>query len=161
MPNFKILKSIVKLSWDLNSIKNFSSCSSLEIWKFSFFCFKISVRIMIFWQNENTSKWKLSRELRNINLTLRRPNFIGAHVPVAPDLAQMVRVGSDHSKKLTSVFYGAKNEKLTFKTIYIHIKFYKINFFFLIFFCVIFYLWCVTSRNDESLSFRFHNRLLI
>ena len=94
-------------------------------------------------------------------LTLKRPSFIRAHVPVAPDLAKMVRVGSDHSKKLTSVFYGAKNEKLTFKTIYIHIKFYKINFFFLIFFCVIFYLWCVTSRNDESLSFRFHNRLLI
>ena len=38
-------------------------------------------------------------------LTLRRPNF----------LAKKVKVGSDHS---TSVFYGAKNEKFSFKTIY-------------------------------------------
>ena len=51
-------------------------------------------------------------------LTLRRPNFIGAHVPVAPDLAKTVKVGSDHSKNLTSVFYGAKNKKLSFKTIF-------------------------------------------
>ena len=33
-------------------------------------------------------------------------------MPVAPDLAKTVKVGSDHSKNLTSVFYGAKNEKL-------------------------------------------------
>ena len=66
-------------------------------------------------------------------LTLRRPNFIGAHVPVAPDLAKTVKVGSDHSKNLTSVFYGAKHEKLTLKTLYIYIKLYKINFFLLIF----------------------------
>ena len=59
-------------------------------------------------------------------LTLRRPNFIGAHVPVAPDLAKTVKMGSDHSKNLTSVFYGAKNEKLSVKTIYIYEKFYKI-----------------------------------
>ena len=48
-------------------------------------------------------------------LTLRRPNFIGAHVLVAPDLAKTVKMGSDHSKNLTSVFYGAKNEKIEFQ----------------------------------------------
>ena len=63
------------------------------------------------------------------DLTLRRPKFIEVHVPVAPDLAKTVKVGSDHSKNLTSVFYGAKNEKLSFKTVYIYVKFYKINFF--------------------------------
>ena len=50
-------------------------------------------------------------------------------MPVAPDLAKTVNMGSDHSKNLTSVFYGAKNEKLSFKTIYIYEKFYKIDFF--------------------------------
>ena len=44
------------------------------------------------------------------NLTLRRPNFIGVHVPVAPDLAKTLKVGSDHSENLTSVFDGAKND---------------------------------------------------
>ena len=29
-------------------------------------------------------------------LTLRRPNFIGVYVPVAPDLAKMMKVKSDH-----------------------------------------------------------------
>ena len=41
-------------------------------------------------------------------------------MPVAPDLAKMVKVGPDDSKNLASVFYGAKNEKLSFKTIYIY-----------------------------------------
>ena len=58
--------------------------------------------------------------LGKLNLTLRRPNFIGAHVPVAPDLAKTVKVGSDDSKNLTSVFNGAKNEKFSFRTIYIY-----------------------------------------
>ena len=65
-------------------------------------------------------------------LTLRRSNFIGANVPVASDPAKTVKMGSDHSKNLTSVFYGAKNEKLSVKTIYIYVKFYKINFFFFV-----------------------------
>ena len=43
-------------------------------------------------------------------------------MPVAPDLAKTVKMGSDDSKTLTSVYYGAKNEKLIFKTIYIFIK---------------------------------------
>ena len=47
-------------------------------------------------------------------------------MPVAPDLAKTVKVRSDHSKNLTGVFYGAKNEKLSFKTIYINKKFDKI-----------------------------------
>ena len=54
-------------------------------------------------------------------------------MPVALDLAKTVKMGSDHSKNLTSVFYGAKNEKLSFKTIYYYEKFYKINFFFFVF----------------------------
>ena len=66
-------------------------------------------------------------------LTLRRPNFIGTNVPVAPDLAKTVKMGSDHSQNSTNVFYGAKNEKLSFKILFIHEKFYKINFFFFLF----------------------------
>ena len=31
------------------------------------------------------------------------------HVPVMPDMAQTVKVGSDHSENLTNVFDGAKN----------------------------------------------------
>ena len=62
------------------------------------------------------------------------PELYRAHVPVAPDLAKTVKMGSDHSKNLTSVFYGAKNEKLSLKTIYIYGKFYKITCFF--FLCV-------------------------
>ena len=42
-------------------------------------------------------------------LTRRHPNDQGLHVPVEPDLAQTVKVGSDHSENLTSVFNGAKN----------------------------------------------------
>ena len=38
----------------------------------------------------------------------------------APDLAKTAKVGSDDSKNLSSVFYGAKNEKFSFKTIYIY-----------------------------------------
>ena len=67
--------------------------------------------------------WENSFEKSISNLTLRRPNF----------KAKTVKVGSDHSKNLTSVFYGAKHEKLTLKTLYIYIKLYKINFFLLIF----------------------------
>ena len=37
-------------------------------------------------------------------------------MPVAPDLAITVKVRSDRSKNLTSVFDGAKNKKLSFKT---------------------------------------------
>ena len=44
-------------------------------------------------------------------LTLRRPNFIGAHVPVAPDVAKTVKVRSDHSENLAKVLGGAKNGK--------------------------------------------------
>ena len=42
-------------------------------------------------------------------LTLRRPNLLGFHVPVSPDLAKTVKVRSDHSENLTEVFGGAKN----------------------------------------------------
>ena len=42
-------------------------------------------------------------------LTLRRPNFIGVHVPVAPDLEKTVEVKSDHSENLAKVLGGAKN----------------------------------------------------
>ena len=61
-----------------------------------------------------------AKNFQQLTLTLRRPNFIGTHVPVAPDLAKTVKMRSDHSKNLTSVFYGAENEKLSFKTIYIY-----------------------------------------
>ena len=37
--------------------------------------------------------------LKNFNLTLRRPNFLGVHVPVTPDLAKTVKGKSDHSEK--------------------------------------------------------------
>ena len=46
------------------------------------------------------------------NLTLRRPNFLGAHVPVTPDLAKTVKEKSDHSENLTRVLDGAKNGKI-------------------------------------------------
>ena len=44
-----------------------------------------------------------------LNLTLRRPNLLGVHGPVSPDLAKTVKVRSDHSENLTNVFGGAKN----------------------------------------------------
>ena len=47
------------------------------------------------------------------SLTLRCPNFIGVHVPVAPDLAKTVKVTSDHSKNLAKVLGGAKNGKFS------------------------------------------------
>ena len=53
-------------------------------------------------------------------LTLMRPNFIGANASVAPDLTKTVNVRSDHSQNYTSVFYGAKNGKLGFNTINIY-----------------------------------------
>ena len=43
-----------------------------------------------------------------IVLTLRRPNFLGVHVPVAPNLAKTVKVKSDQSENLTIVFSGGK-----------------------------------------------------
>ena len=46
-------------------------------------------------------------------LTLRRPNFIGVHVPVAPDLAKTVKVKSDHSENLAKVLGGAENGKFS------------------------------------------------
>ena len=51
-------------------------------------------------------------------------------MPVAPDLAKTVKVGSDNSKNLTSVLDDAKNERLSFKTICYYEKFNKNNFFF-------------------------------
>ena len=42
-------------------------------------------------------------------LTLRRPNLQGLHMPVSPDMAETVKVRSDHSDSLTNVFGGAKN----------------------------------------------------
>ena len=103
----------------------------------------------------------LSDQLEESDLTFRCPSFIGTHVSVAPDLAKRINVGSDHSKNLTSVFNGSKNEKLSFKTKYIFVKVLSDLFCLLNFCCAIFSLWFVTSRNDESLSFRSHNRLLI
>ena len=47
-----------------------------------------------------------------IILTLRRPNLLGVHVPVSPDLAKTAKVRSDHSKNLTHVFDNAKNGNL-------------------------------------------------
>ena len=43
------------------------------------------------------------------NLTLRRPNLLGVHVPVSPDLAKTVKVRLDQSENLTKVFGGANN----------------------------------------------------
>ena len=40
---------------------------------------------------------------------LRCPNEQGVHVPVAPDLAQTMNVGSDQFENSTTVFGGAKN----------------------------------------------------
>ena len=72
---------------------------------------------------------------------------------VAPDLAKTVKVGSDDSKKLTSVLNDAKNEKLTFKTIYYYEKFERIIF--LDFCCVIFCLWFGnTARNVKKCIFK-------
>ena len=48
-------------------------------------------------------------QLRKNYLTLRRQNFIGVLVPVAPDLAKTVKVKSDYSENLAKVFGGAKN----------------------------------------------------
>ncbi len=45
-------------------------------------------------------------------LTLRRPNFLGVHVPVTPDLAKTVKGKSDHSENLARVLGGAKNGKI-------------------------------------------------
>ena len=45
-------------------------------------------------------------------LTLRRPNFLGVHVPVTPDLAKTVKGMSDHSENLARVLGGAKNGKI-------------------------------------------------
>ena len=42
-------------------------------------------------------------------LTLMRPNLLGVHGPVSPNLAKTVKVRSDHSENLTNVFDGAKN----------------------------------------------------
>ena len=42
-------------------------------------------------------------------LTLRSPNDQGVHAPVVPDLAQTVKVGSDHYEKLIKVLGDAKN----------------------------------------------------
>ena len=50
--------------------------------------------------------------MSNVFLTLRRPNFIGVHVPVAPDLAKTVKVKSDHSENLAKVLGSAENMKL-------------------------------------------------
>ena len=45
-------------------------------------------------------------------LTLRRPNLLGIHVPVSPDLAKTVKVKSDHCENLARVLGGAKNGKI-------------------------------------------------
>ena len=47
--------------------------------------------------------------LCDFHFTLRRPNGDGVNVPVVPDPAQTVKVGSDHSEILTKFFCGAKN----------------------------------------------------
>ena len=47
------------------------------------------------------------------DLTLRRPEFIEVHVPVAPDLAKTVKVKSDHSENFTKVFGSANNGKFS------------------------------------------------
>ena len=39
--------------------------------------------------------------------TVRRPNNHKVHVPVEPDMAQTVKLGSYHSENLTNVFKGA------------------------------------------------------
>ena len=66
-------------------------------------------------EEETTAKGlkkKLKTVLKKFSLpflTLRRPNGQGVHVPVVPDLAQTLKVGSDYSENLTKVFDGAKN----------------------------------------------------
>ena len=44
-------------------------------------------------------------QIRLYRLTLRCVNDHGVHVPVVPDLAQTLKVGSDHSENLTMVFF--------------------------------------------------------
>ena len=46
---------------------------------------------------------KFVKEYFYTKLTLRRPNIIGVHVPVAPDLAKTVKVKSDHLENLAKV----------------------------------------------------------
>ena len=58
---------------------------------------------------------KLSALLIFLNLTLKRSNFTEVNVPVRPDLAGTVEVGSDYSKNLSIVFDGAKKKKFEFQ----------------------------------------------
>ena len=62
-------------------------------------------------------------------LTLRRPNVLGVHGPVSPDLAKTVKVRSDHSENLTNVFGGAKNGNFSHKSLNIFWKLSEIDFF--------------------------------
>ena len=85
------------------------------------------------WKSEN----KFFNFQQEINLkyaeTLRRPNFIGLYVPVAPDLAKMVKVKSDDSENLAKVLCGAKNGKFSqISPIFLNLP--EINFFLFDFF---------------------------
>ena len=56
------------------------------LWKISKFDKRVRFREILF--------LTLMNELESCNLTLKRPNDQGIHVPVVPDLAQTVSVGS-------------------------------------------------------------------
>ena len=60
-------------------------------------------------------------------LTLMRPNLLGVHVPVSPDLAKKVKVRSDQSEKLTKVFGGVNNDNFSLKSPNIFDKSSEIN----------------------------------
>jgi len=52
------------------------------------------------------------------SLILRRPIGKRVYVPVVPDLAQTVKVKSDHFEKFTKFFCGSKNGYFIEKFIY-------------------------------------------
>ena len=86
--------------------------------------------------SNSESSWSRP-ELLKFVLNFKRPNLIGVHAPVAPDLAKTVKMRSEHSENLTSVFNGAKNGQLSFKTLHIYQNFVKLMNFFLYFFTVL------------------------
>ena len=64
---------------------------------------------MNIWRQQVPKYISQERYMRTLILTLRRPNLLGLHVPVSPDLAKTVKVRLDQSENLTKVFGGANN----------------------------------------------------
>ena len=55
---------------------------------------KISAVILPYALSDGDIRFSIcAKKVSGCSLTLRRPNFIGAHVPVAPDLAKTVKMG--------------------------------------------------------------------